>query len=827
MTVNIEYHIDEIASIVGGEFLLKSDNTGIDFLSVDSRRVNNPNATLFWAIRTGQRDGSNFIPELYKKGVRNFVTQTEVDSEKLKGANVLLVRDSVAALQQLAIHHRKRFKKLKVIGITGSNGKTVVKDWLYSLLAPYYNVVKSPRSFNSQIGVPLSILQIRSFHEYGIFEAGISQPGEMKKLERMIRPQTGIFTNMGPAHDEGFTSREEKVKEKLLLFSHVDQLIFPKEEKLIEEGVEANGFDKRISINNWGKADALFILQSVKTKRGVTEIVISSDNKIGQFKIQFTDKGSIQNAINCYCAIESLGIGNGELLKGFERLQPLSMRLELQQGINGCRIINDSYSNDLQSLEVAMDFLVRQQAVSYTLILSDVLQAGQESDTLYKEIAEMVLRKGIKRMIGIGENISRSAIAFKKIPQHFFFPDTESLLAHLDSFAFKDEVILIKGARKFAFERISRRLERQSHETVFSINLTNLAHNIRVYKSLLKPGTKMMAMVKAFAYGAGSSEISSLLQFIKSDYLAVAYADEGVALREAGITLPVMVMNVSEHSFDTLVKYQLEPEIFSVSLLNSFVNYLSGKKIKNYPVHLKVDTGMHRLGFVLPQVDELLKVLQHNKLIRVASVFSHLSSSDNPAHDAFTMQQYRHFLEAVKKIRTVIKYPFLRHIANTSAISRFPALQLDMVRLGIGMYGIDGNAEVAMQLKPVCKLTTTISQIKKVDKGEVVGYGRNRIRKNKLIATVGIGYADGFSRLLGNGTGTMYAGEKQVPTVGNICMDMTMIDISNTEGVKEGDCVEVFGENISLNEVAEKCQTIPYEILTGISQRVKRIYFEE
>ncbi|MCO6497906.1 MAG: bifunctional UDP-N-acetylmuramoyl-tripeptide:D-alanyl-D-alanine ligase/alanine racemase [Chitinophagaceae bacterium] len=826
MTVAIDYDIRQIVAITGGELQASGYKAEIEYLSVDSRKINNPAATLFWAIKTGQRDGSDFIMDLYKKGVRNFVTQTPGYCRSLKGANVIIVKNALEALQKLAAHHRRSFKKITVIGITGSNGKTIVKDWLYSLLSPFYAVVKSPRSYNSQIGVPLSILQIRSHHRYGIFEAGISRPGEMQKLERMIRPQIGIFTNIGSAHDEGFKDFREKIEEKLLLFKRAETVILPGHQIGILSVLRQQ---KKWSakVCTWNQKDADYLIRTVKKTPDGVSVVIQSKKRKDTIHLVSDDGTFIQNALNCYVAIDVLGVMDKQIATGFRRLTPLSMRLELQQGINGSSIINDSYSNDLQSLAVALEILMRQQAAKYTIILSDVLQSGLSSEQLYGVIASLIKGKGVRQIIGIGEEISKSKAFFKSIKEQHFFKNTEAFLSSMDWLKFGNEVILVKGARQFRFERIVKRLERQTHETVFSINLSSLAENIRVYKSLIKRGTKVMAMVKAFAYGAGSSEISSLLQFIRADYLAVAYADEGVALREAGIRLPIMVMNTGEHAFDILVKYRLEPEIFSRSLLHSFSNYLASRKIRSYPVHLKIDTGMHRLGFDIGQTEELIALITRNSHIRIQSVFSHLSSADNPDHDAFTMQQFETFRKVVRKIKAVIRYPFLTHISNTSATSRFRQLNLDMVRIGIGMYGVDSNPAVKKLLKPVCRLTTTVSQIKHIKKGEVVGYGMRKVNKAMTIATVGIGYADGYRRQLGNGNGKMFINGKLVPTVGNICMDMTMLDVSGVKDIEEGDEVEVFGENLLIEQLAGWCDTIPYEILTGISGRVKRVYYEE
>lgn len=827
MTVKINYTPHQIFKLIKGEWLAEGQDMPLEYLSLDSRKINEPSKTIFWAIATGSRDGSDYILELYNRGVRNFVTPKRIPVRKLSGANVIYVKDAVAALQMLASAHRKKFKHIHIIGITGSNGKTIVKEWLSELLSQKYKVVKSPRSFNSQIGVPLSILQIREDHEFGIFEAGISMPAEMAKLEKMIRPDTGIFTNIGPAHDEGFIDREQKIKEKLLLFRRAKAIVYPGEQIQITEAIIKAKFLAHAKKISWGKDDCPVEITSLRKLKTHSNLHLRYKDEDYSFSIPFADNASIENVVSCFCGLIASGSLTRDMLPFFSRLQPVSMRLEMKPGVHHSSIINDSYSNDLQSMEIAVDFLKQQSHRKNTVILSDILQSGLSRSELYRRVSEILTRNKINRLIGIGRDISNEKEMFSGIKECHFFSDTEDFIRNAGKFNFQEEAVLIKGARKFSFEKISALLETHIHQTVLSVNLTNLANNIRVYKSLLKPETRLMAMVKAFAYGAGSEQIGSLLQYIKADYLTVAYTEEGVSLREAGIQLPIMVMNVEPGSFAHLIQYRLEPEIFSLGLFRSLSGFLGKNGITGYPIHLKIDTGMHRLGFEKFQIRELINEIEDNRKIKVQSVFSHLSSSDNPLHDDFTRLQFSRFKEIVRQIKKTLPYPFLSHISNTAAISRFPEFQMDMVRLGIGMYGIDDNPKVSSNLKVVNHLSTTISQIKKIKAGEVVGYGRQVVKKDMTIATVGIGYADGFKRILGNGTGKMRIGGKFAPTIGNVCMDMTMLDITGIPNVEEGDEVVVFGDTLPVQDVAKWARTIPYEIFTGISPRVRRIYFEE
>lgn len=833
MNVPIHYKTEEIVQIIKGEWVLKNVKAPVaNFISLDSRRIIFPKETIFFALQSKLQNGHHFIQSLYEKGVRNFViADKNFNLSLIPLANVIRCANTVKALQRLAIFHRTRFQNLNSIGITGSNGKTIVKEWLYFLLQNEYNIVRSPRSFNSQIGVPLSVLNIELTNDLGIFEAGISLPGEMKNLEKLIRPNIGILTNIGNAHDEGFENRKQKIREKLQLFSRADCIIFNGDQKdVAHEIIALKKNNIHLKLFSWGKLSSnLFQIISVEKKKNNSIIRAKYQEKLFHISIPFRDDASIKNAISCWCTLFILGKSNKKIEKKFQLLYPIAMRLELKTGINRNTIINDSYSNDIHSLNIALDFLHQQkQHKNHVVILSDILQSGIPLKKLYAQVAALLKQYKIDTLYGIGADISEYNHEFSFLPKKYFFKNTDEFVKSSYAEQLKEEAILIKGARQFEFEKISHLLEQKVHQTVLSINLNHLVHNLKSYQQQLKPSTKIMVMVKAFSYGSGSFEIASVLAYQKIDYLAVAYTDEGVTLRQAGVTLPIMVMNVDESVFDTLINHNLEPEIFSFDLLNAFEKYLRKNDLDNYPLHLKIDTGMHRLGFMENEIPELIEKLHNNKLLRVKSVFSHLAASDEKEQDDFTLQQFEIFKNCCRSIEEGVQYNFIKHIANTSAISRMPQLQMDMVRLGIGLYGIDSNKKMQKKLQNVSTLTTTISQLKHVKAGETVGYGRmGRVEKDSVIATVRIGYADGYSRILGNGNGKMLLKNKLVSVIGNVCMDMTMIDVTGIKGVQPGDEVIVFGERLPLSLLAKWAHTIPYEIMTGISQRVKRIYFEE
>ena len=828
------YHISEIASILKGKLIAFHDDAVIRELLMDSRKSVFPEYSLFFALKGPRRDGHAFINEAHKKGIRNFVVSQQ-PAEQLDDTNIILVKDVIVALQSLASYHRSRFH-IPVIGITGSNGKTVVKEWLNQLLNDRYNIVRSPKSYNSQIGVPLSVWQLNNAATLGIFEAGISQSNEMDNLQKIIQPDIGIFTNIGDAHSGGFLNNRQKIREKLRLFTKVKTIIYCRDFPELNEAVASmykqlkTGSEKPFEIISWSTAsDAeLYIGKTIKDESSST-IKAEYHGEPVKITIPFTDEASIQNAINCWCVMLHLKIPAEEIEKKMKGIHAMAMRLDLRNGINNTTVINDSYSADLSSLKIALDFLTQQnQHPKRTVILTDFLETGRSEKDLYADIAKSLDQHKVDRLIAIGPEISRNAVAFEKQftnTELRFFSSVDDFKHHFQHMHFANETILIKGARVFALEQVNQILERQTHQTLLEINLDALLHNLKAYQQLLQPSTKMMAMVKAFSYGSGSYEIASALQFNKVDYVAVAYADEGVELRKGGISIPVMVMNPDESSFNTLISYDLEPEIYSIGLLRSFESFLKNEGLSQYPIHIELETGMNRLGFPANELDELITILQSNTF-KVQSVFSHLVASENPDLDFFTRQQANHFSEMIDRLKSGLTYPFLRHLLNTSGISRHPSLQFDMVRMGIGLYGID-SANV-LELKEVSTLKTSVAQIKHLMPGESVSYGRSGyVTRETWVATVRLGYADGYPRILGNGKGKMMVNGKLAPTIGHVCMDMTMLDITGILDIQEGDEVTVFGKDLPVSDVARWAETIPYEILTGISQRVKRVYFQE
>lgn len=821
----MSYTALSIAPIINGRLLSSDDESNILHLLTDSRKLTQPESSLFFALTSERNDGHKYIEELYGKGVRNFVIGLHYSFPVLlKGCTVIAVTDTLLALQQLAAYHRSKFS-LPIAGITGSNGKTIVKEWLYQLLKDEYNVVRSPKSFNSQIGVPLSVWQIRPEHGMALFEAGISKTGEMQKLANIIRPNIGVFTNLGNAHSEGFTSQEEKLNEKFKLFADCDVLIYSKDDVVVKnkahEFFELYPMTKGIS---WSLHDRATITAKKieKDERG-TSISFEYRATTFTFRIPFTDKAAIHNALTCVCFLLAVERLSPELLQKFNTLHAVEMRLQLREGSRNCTIINDTYNSDIQSLKIALDFLNQQnQHQQKTLILSDILESGSNQDELYRKVAEMIEQAGVSRIIGVGKDICQQFQKFS-INKKFFF-NTAHFLENFNSFTFQDEIILIKGARSFEFEKITRLLENKIHATIMEINLNALVNNLNVYRNSLYPGTRVMAMVKAFSYGSGSHEIAKTLEYHHVDYLTVAYADEGVVLRKAGVKTPIMVMNPEPGSFLNLAEYNLEPEIYNHYILDDLLNHVEGGETG---IHLELDTGMRRLGFDEQELDGLLEVLKKNPNLIVKSVFSHLAASDENKHDLFTWEQIEKFEQMSSYLIRSLGYPVLRHILNSSGITRFPEAQFDMVRLGIGLYGVDPSSKFQLQLENVGSLKTIISQLRKIKAGESVGYSRKgKVNEDATIAVVAIGYADGLDRGLSNGKGHMLVNGKPAPIVGNICMDMTMLDVSRID-CKEGDEVLVFGKDLPITELAKNIDTIPYEILTGISQRVRRVYFQE
>lgn len=834
------YDVEEVRKIVKGSLIQLIESHPIENLIVDSRKVTFTENSIFIALVGERRDGHQFINELYQKGVRNFIVSQKIEPLALPHASIIEVKNTLAALQSLAAYHRSRFQ-IPVIGITGSNGKTIVKEWLYQMLEPDYRIVRSPKSYNSQTGVPLSVWQIQAEHQLGIFEAGISQPGEMANLEKIIKPLLGIFTNIGEAHNEGFLNIRQKINEKLTLFTYSKLLIYCKDYPELNECILAfhnriksrdDNVQGNLKLFNWSKKNEAD-LKITRIDMGLRETFIQGEYQGNplDFKIPFTDDGSIENAIHCLCMLLYLEIPKEKIRHRMEQLGNVAMRLELKQGINECSLINDSYNSDLGSLTIALDFLLQQKQYSKrTLILSDILQSGKSEIDLYKKVYELLVQKKVTRLIGIGKNISKEKKVFLENSslKSRFYKDTTDFILEFNPDDFGRETILLKGARVFEFERIGKLLEQKVHKTVLEINLSAVAHNLKQFRLMLRPGIKIMAMVKAFSYGSGSFEIANLLQFHGIDYLAVAYADEGVELRRAGISLPIMVMNSDPSSFETILNWNLEPEIYTQNLLTQFEEVARSANRKNLPIHIKLDTGMHRLGFEGNDMDALGKRLKRTEWIKVVSIFSHLAASEDPNEDSFTRRQGSLFGQMSQELLTHIPYKVLRHISNSSATHRHPQLQLDMVRLGIGLYGIDPDPTIQGKLRNVSSLKTTVAQVKKLEPGETVGYGRKGMaRVPTTIATIGIGYADGYNRVLGNGRGKMMIRNQMAPVIGNICMDMLMLDITQIPEVREGDEVLVFGNDLPLERLAGWAGTIPYEIMTTISQRVKRIYYEE
>ncbi len=822
-----------------GEWLAQwQADTPVSELTIDSRTVEHPGQSLFVALKTPLRNGHDFIHNAWEKGVRNFLVSQPIDTSALAGGNVLLVKDTLTALQQIAAAHRKQFD-IPVVGITGSNGKTIVKEWLAQLLQDEFDLVRSPKSYNSQIGVPLSVWLMKQEHQLALFEAGISQPGEMERLEQIIRPTIGIFTNVGEAHSEGFVNLHEKINEKLLLFRHTGQLVYCIDNVLLQECItqfrpdlHGDNAANTFRLFTWSrKVDANLRITGTDSASGHTTIEALYTGRKISIRIPFTDDASIENAIQCWCTMLLLGISNQKIRSRMELLQQVSMRLEMKHGINDCTIINDTYNSDLTSLQLALNYLVQQrQHDGHTVIMSDIPQPGKRDADLYEEVATYVSRRNIHRFIGVGPALYKNKAVFKKHKKikTLFFKSTEHFLKNFHLLTFEKEAVLLKGARAFTFEKIGLLLEQKVHQTIMSIDLSALKHNLNVFRSLLKPGVKTMAMVKAFAYGSGSYEIASLLQYSGVDYLAVAYTDEGVALRKAGIKLPIMVMSPDASSFDRMIAWKLEPEIYNFRSLDAFKAIAATLQVAAYPVHIKLDTGMHRLGFNPSDVDELTNRILSSREIKIASIFSHLAASDDVTEDSFTAHQARLFESVSTGIVQSLPYKPLRHLTNSAGISRHSNMQYDMVRLGLGLYGVDSNRQLQNRLKIISTLKTSIAQIRHIPAGDSIGYGHHTFAKRDMrIATVSIGYADGYPRTMGNGKAHMLIKGAKAATVGNICMDMCMLDITDIPGVAEGDEAEVFGPGLPVTQLASWAGTISYEIMTGISQRVKRVYLNE
>lgn len=822
----LRYSINELAQILDAQVIGNTNQDEIQAVITDSRMVMRSQRSVFFALVGEQHDGHTFIPELYARGVRVFVVSSAANfSVEHPKAAFLRVFNSLEALQSLASHHRSSYS-IPVIGVTGSNGKTIVKEWLSQLLSNDFQLIRSPKSYNSQLGVPLSVLQLDSNCNLAIFEAGISQRGEMEKLEPIISPSIGIFTNIGMAHQENFPDIEAKAKEKIKLFANVETLIYCTDYEVIHtlaKGLTAKGKTRLFTWGRKGDVDVLLNLAAVVEGKSVLSILYN--NKPFDITIPFVDEASVENAMHCICAMLMLDVSMDNIAKRMGNLQPVAMRLEQKEGVNGCTIINDSYNSDLGSLSIALDFLAQQrQHHQRVLILSDILQSGQPLETLYADVANLVMVKGVDRVIGVGTDISRFAHLFPR--QSEFFVTTEAFIRWYTRSEFVDAAILLKGSRPFRFERISALLEQKSHRTILEIDLNALVSNLNYFRNLLKPNVKVMAMVKAFSYGTGSHEIANLLQFHRVDYLGVAFTDEGIALREAGITLPIVVLNPTFENYDLMIEYNLEPEIFSFGSLQSIISAANKQGVNSYPIHIKIDTGMHRLGFMESDIDDLIAKVKNNPHIRVQSIFSHLAASDDAELDDFSTQQIESFEQIANRISQSIGYTPIRHMLNSAGIERFPNAQFDMVRLGIGLYGI--SVKHGKKLQVVNSLKSYIAQIKLLPKGETVGYNRRGVlSRSSIVATIPIGYADGLNRRLSNGTGHVLVNGTLAPIIGNVSMDTCTIDVTEIPNVAEGTEVTIFGELPTIEQIATQLDTIPYEVLTSVSRRVKRVYVQE
>jgi len=828
----ISYTFHEIYSIIGGHLIEPAvvSNQPIRFLSFDSRTILSGKETVFFAMKSERNDGHRYIDDAIANEVTMFVAEAlPVRSPSTISARFIIVNNSLEAFQKLAAFHRQRFS-YPVVGITGSNGKTIIKEWLSELLSPELKIVRSPRSYNSQIGNPLSVWLMDDRFDLAIFEAGISRPGDMAKLEAILKPDHGIFTHLGKAHLENFSSIEELIDEKIQLFANSSLVVYCKDFDLLDQRIERALFNKNPRFFTWSSGFSLADLQITDKTRSAGSSLIQGIYRSENISITipFTDDASIENAIHCWAYLLATHFFLEATPARFLKITPVAMRLEMKKGINGCTLINDSYNSDTASLVNALDF-IRQQSDSRkkraTVIISDILQSGENPELLYREIADYIQMRHIDRMIGIGTEISRFSGLFTTA-EKLFFPSYAEFALHFKESDFQQEVILLKGARSFRFDRISDLLQEKAHQTVMEIDLDAMVYNLNFYRSKLNPSTKIMAMVKAFSYGTGSVEVAKVLQYQKIDFLAVAIADEGIELRNNGIDVPIVVMNPEEHSFDAMIENRLEPNIYRFELLVQFDEALKRNAVNNFPIHLKVDTGMNRLGFDNPkEMKKVAEYILNRDTIYIRSVFSHLAVSDDPANDPFTLLQFSRFKMFCDIVTGLFNYKILKHILNSSGIERFPEMELNMVRLGIGLYG--ASPTLQNELQNVATLKTTISQIRTVAAGGTIGYGRKGVADKSLrVAVLPIGYADGLNRRLSNGVGKVLIGGVKAPIVGTICMDMCMVDITGIHA-SEGDRAIIFGEDLPVTEVAEILGTISYEILTSVGQRVKRVYFKE
>ena len=789
----MEYELSRIAAICGGKF--RGCDTVVRSVVTDSRSLTCELgcSPMFVALRGANHDSHDFIAQMYDRGVRAFVVEREV--EPLPGCGYAVVGNAIEALQSLAAYHRAHFKGT-VVGITGSNGKTVIKEWIAEELPAGMKFYRSPKSYNSQLGVPLSVLMLEGDEELAIFEAGVSQPGEMERLERIIRPDVAIFTSIGDAHQEHFVSLEQKCDEKMILARSASKIIY-------HSHYEPLG---RMIAMRYAARKPIDAARFPEVPQAVVGNAASRRNA---------------QIVEAFCAAMNYAAPT------FSAAPHVAMRLEVKDGINDSILINDAYNLDLNSLALALDYL-HNVALGRrcTLVLSDIAQSGLSDDELYGRVAGMVARAGIDFLVGIGPKLRRYAALFGC--EKRFYASTDECIERLGRDAVAGRAVLLKGARDYRFEKLAHALSRQSHTTVLEVDLDAMTRNLNHFRSKLRFGTKLVAMVKAGSYGAGDFEVAQLLQHQGVDYLAVAFADEGVLLRERGITMPIVVLNADAGSFEQMIANRLEPEIYSFRSLEAFAAAATHAGETHYPIHVKLDTGMHRLGFVEEEIARLAQVLAALAEVKVASVFSHLNCSDMPEEDAYTRGQIARYDRMSRTLADALGYPVIRHTANSAAIDRFPEAQFDMCRLGLGLYGFGWQHNP--ELRPVSTLRTRIVQIKHLPAGDTVGYGRaGKLTRPTVTATILVGYADGLDRHLGCGRWSVLVAGKPAPIVGRICMDSCMIDITDIEGVREGDEAVIFSPTPGNDpeSMARVLDTIPYEIMTSVSARVKRIYLKE
>jgi len=826
----MNYTIEKITTLIGARRIGTADAT-IGWLLTDSRSLCFPEETLFFALKTTRNDGHRYIDDLYRRGVRNFVVAADAAPlwGRLEGANFLVVPSPLAALQRLAERHRDEFD-IPIVGITGSNGKTMVKEWLNQLLSPSMTVTRSPKSYNSQIGVPLSVWLLNEQTQVGLFEAGISQPDEMPSLADIIQPTIGLLTSLGPAHQENFRSLEEKCMEKMQLFHSAKVLAYNSDDDIISRCIRRSGFKgEKIGWSRENLSAPLYIekVSLASNPSPLTAVSYIYKGTRASYCLPFFDEASLQCSFACAAVALYLGLTPDELSERMARLEPVAMRLEVKEGQHGCILINDSYNSDINSLDIALDFMARRtQSKGGVLILSDIFQSGLSDYELYCKVNSLCMERGISHLLAVGSHISGQKGVFTLPAQHFF-ATTDQLLASDVFRSLHDEVILIKGARPFGFDRITELLEQKVHETILEVNLNAVVDNLNYYRSFLKPETKLVCMVKADAYGAGAVEVAKTLQDHRVDYLAVAVADEGVTLRHHGITQNIMIMNPEMTAFKTMFDYDLEPEVYSFRLMDALIHAAEQQGITGWPVHIKLDTGMHRLGFDPEKdIDEVIRRLKAQNAIIPRSVFSHFVGSDSDDFDNFSAMQFEKFDKASRQLQAAFSHKILRHMDNSAAIEHFPERQMDMCRLGLGLYGVDPRDN--RMLHTVSTLKTTILQLRHVPKEETVGYSRKGVlTRDSLIAAIPIGYADGLNRHLGRGAGYCLVNGQKAPYVGNICMDVAMIDVTDIPDVHEGDMVEIFGEHLPITVLSDVLDTIPYEVMTSVSNRVKKVYFQD